>query len=161
MQSTSWPRLRKLSHRCEPINPAPPVIRYLAIIASYRVVSKTELAQVRRIEDVATIENHRLLEQSFDAPKIRPAKFVPFGQNQQRCGAMSRVVVSMRVLDSIAEDFPRLFHRLRIECLHPRTGVQQRFDNDDRRSVAHVVGARLESKSPNRKRQARQVIAKM
>src|SRR5690242_21891948 len=106
------------------MNPAPPVTRYLAIVPPYRVVGETELTQVRGIENIATIENHRLLQQAFDAREIRPAKFVPFGQNEQRCGAMERILTSVRVLDSIAKNSPGLFHRLGVECLHPGTGVQ-------------------------------------
>src|ERR1044072_3994295 len=102
------------------MKPAPPVTRYLAMVSSYRVVGETELAQIDRIVNIASVEDHRLFEQSFDARKIRPAKFIPRGQNQQRRGAVQRVIISMRVLDAVAEDFSRFFHRLRIECLHSR-----------------------------------------
>src|SRR5690242_3631989 len=156
MQSTSCPCLRKLSHRWEPMKPAPPVTRYLAMVPSYRVVSKTELAEVRRIVNIAAVENQRLFQQSFDAPEIRAAKLIPFGQDQQRRSAVQCVITSVRILDAVAKNFSRLFHRLRIEGLDARTVAQQRLDDVDRRRIAHVIGAWLEREPPDSERQLAQ-----
>src|ERR1051325_6091124 len=131
------------------MKPAPPVTRYLAMVPSYRVVGKTELAEIRGIVNIAAVENQGLLHQSFDAPEVGAAKLVPFSQNQQSRSAVQRVVAPVRVLDAVAENFSRLFHRLRMEGLDPRALAQQPLDDVDRRRIAHVVGARLERQPPN------------
>src|SRR5688500_18889454 len=141
MQSTSCPWPRKLSHRCEPMKPAPPVTRYLAMVSSYRVVGKAKLLQVGGIVNVAPVENHRLAQQALDAREIRPAKFIPFGENEQSRCAVKRVVVAVRILDPITENLSRLLHRLGIKRLHPRARLQQGFDDRNRRSVAHIIGS--------------------
>src|SRR5215471_19268239 len=61
-QITSSPRLKKLSHRWEPIKPAPPVIKTLDTASPDRVIGEPEPLQLPRIVEVAPIENHRVLE---------------------------------------------------------------------------------------------------
>src|SRR4249919_1715318 len=97
--------MRKLSQRCDPIKPAPPVIKYLAIISSYRIILKPKLSDIRRIVEVTAIEDDRVLEQLLDSQKVRSTKFIPFSQNQQRRGAGQRVIVPIGVLDPIAKNF--------------------------------------------------------
>src|SRR5512145_428422 len=104
MQSTSWPRLRKLSHRWEPIKPAPPVTRYLAIAASYGVVGKTQFAHIVRVVNVSAVEYHRLGQQVFHSFEVGAAKFVPLGQDEQRRGAMQRIIVPVSILDPVSEN---------------------------------------------------------
>ena len=60
MQMTSCPCLRKLSQRCEPIKPAPPVIKYLAIVSSYGIILKPKLSDIRRIVEVTAIKDNRV-----------------------------------------------------------------------------------------------------
>src|SRR5438105_3246124 len=142
MQSTSCPWLRKLSHKWEPMKPAPPVTKYLAIVPSNRIVGEAKFAQIGRIIDIAPVENHRMHHEFFYTVKIRPAKLVPFRQNEQRRGAVEGIVIAVSVLDPVTEHFSRLFHRFRIERLHPRARAHERLDYGDRRCVAHIVSAR-------------------
>src|SRR6266508_1004324 len=115
------------------MKPPPPVTKYLAIGPSYRIKSKAELAHIPWIVNIASIKNHRLVEQPLDARKIRTAELIPFRQNEQRRGAVQRVIVSVRVLYMVIENLSRFFHGLGIECLHPRARGQKRFDDGDRR----------------------------
>src|ERR1051325_9116601 len=103
MQITSCPASRNVSQRCEPINPAPPVIRYLAIDPSYGVVAKADFLEIRGIVDIAPIKNNRALEQLLDPLKIRAAKLVPFRQHDQSRGAVAGIVVPLRIMHLIAE----------------------------------------------------------
>src|SRR5262245_8813955 len=117
MQMTSCPSLRKLSQRWEPINPAPPVIKYLAIVSSYRIVLKPKLADVRRVVQVTAVKNNRALEQPFDPPKVGSTELIPFGQDQQCRGAGQRLIVPIRVLDSVAKNSFRLLRGLGIKSV--------------------------------------------
>src|SRR5512132_2288689 len=124
------------------MKPAPPVIRYLAIISPDRIVSKAHFAQICRLVDVAAIENDRVGEQILDTAEIRTAELIPFGHDQQSGGAVERIVIAVRVLNAVAEYLARLFHRLGIESLHPGSSSEQGFDDVNRRRVAHIIGAR-------------------
>src|ERR687891_60359 len=161
MQMTSCPCLRKLSQRCEPMKPAPPVIKYLAMIASYRIVFESQFSQVRRIVNVSAVKNDRRLEQLLDALKIGPPKFVPLRENQQSRRPFQSVIIAGGVTDSIAKNFLRFRYRFRIKCLDLSARLQKRFDDGNRGCVPHVVGARLERQPPDREGQARKVRAKM
>src|ERR1043166_4364222 len=147
MQMTSWPAPRKVSQRGEPINPAPPVIRYLAINPSYRVVAEADFFEIRRIIDIATVENHRTLEQLLDPLKIRTTKLIPLRQDDQSRGAVAGIVVPLRILHLVAEDLPRFLGRFGIERLDPGACLQKRPDNGDRGGISHVVCARFEGES--------------
>src|SRR4030095_3967156 len=117
MQMTSCPCLRKLSQRCDPIKPAPPVIKYLAIISSYGIILKPKLSDIRRIVEVTAIKDNRVLEQLLDSHKVRSTEFIPFSQNQQCRGAGQRLIVPIGVLDAIGKNFLRLAHGLGIKGL--------------------------------------------
>src|SRR5262245_28295475 len=119
---TSCPCLRKLSQRCEPINPAPPVIKYLAIISSYRIILKPKLSDIRGVIEVTAVKDNGVLEQLFDPYKVGSTEFIPFGQDQQRRGAGQRLIVPIRVSDAIAKNSLRLLGGLRIKCLNFRSG---------------------------------------
>src|SRR5438132_13112374 len=115
MQMTSCPCWRKLSQRCDPIKPAPPVIKYLAIISSNGIILEPKLPDIRRIVEVTAIKDNRVLEQLFDSHKVRSTEFIPFSQNQQRRGAGQRFIVSIGVLNAFAKNFFGLVRRLRIK----------------------------------------------
>src|SRR5262245_10611991 len=117
MQITSCPCLRKLSQRCEPIKPAPPVIKYLAIVSSYRIITKPKFSDIRRVIEVAAVKDNWVLEQLFDPHKVGSTKFVPFGQDDQCCSAGQRLIVPMCIPNAITKNSLRLFSRLRIKRL--------------------------------------------
>src|SRR4029077_7498574 len=115
MQMTSCPCLRKLSQRCDPMKPAPPVIKYLAIVSTYRIILEPELSDILRVVEVTAIEDDRVLEQLFDSHKIRSTEFIPFRQNQQRRGAGQRLIVPINVLNTFTKNLLRLSRCLRIK----------------------------------------------
>src|SRR6266436_4090286 len=122
MQMTSCPWLRKLSQRWEPMKPAPPVIKYLAIVSSDRIILEPEPSDIHRVVEVTAIEDNRVLEQLFDSHKVRSTEFIPFSQNQQRRGAGQRFIVSIGVLNAFAKNFFGLVRRLRIKGLDLGSG---------------------------------------
>src|SRR5215510_6064732 len=123
MQMTSCPSLRKLSQRWEPINPAPPVTKYLAIVSSYRIVLKPKPADICRIIQVTAVKNNRALEQPFDPHKVGATEFIPFGQVQQCRGAGQSLIVPLRVLDSIAKNSLRLLRGFGIKSVDFGSGI--------------------------------------
>src|SRR5919108_2853177 len=102
------------------MKPAPPVIKYLAMVASDGVILETQLLQIRRIINIAAIKNNRIFEQLFDAPEIGPAKFIPLGEDQQGRGAGEHVVIARSIANPLAEDLLRLLHGFRIKGLNLR-----------------------------------------
>src|SRR3954469_7493389 len=120
---TTWsPRRKKLSQRCEPRKPAPPVMRTLAIAPPYRKISKAHLTQIFGIVDISSVENNRLLQQLLDRRKVRTAELVPFRDDEQRVGALKRVVVAAEIGDTVAKYFFCLMHRLGVVRVHRRAG---------------------------------------
>src|ERR1051325_11255655 len=73
MQMTWSPRFRKLSQRCEPMKPAPPVIRTLAIASSYGKIGEAHFSQIVGVVDVSPVENDGLLQKLLNRVKVRPA----------------------------------------------------------------------------------------
>src|SRR3990172_3578834 len=66
MQRTSCPCARKHSHRWEPMKPAPPVIKYLAMFPSYRKILEAELSQVQGIVNISSVETHSTRSRSTE-----------------------------------------------------------------------------------------------
>src|SRR5258706_3547959 len=122
MQSTWSPRWRKLSHRCEPMKPAPPVMRILAISPADGIIAEAELSQVVGVVDVPAVEDHGLFEQPPDGVEVGAAELVPLRDDDERVGALERVVVAPVVADAVAEDLFRLGHRLGVVRLDLRAG---------------------------------------
>src|SRR5262245_42744266 len=161
MHRTSWPWLRKLSHRWDPIKPAPPVTRYLAIVPSYRVIFEAKLLQIFRFVNIAAVKNDWLRQQAFDAGEVRTAKFIPLGENEQSRGALKRVVIALHVLNPLTKYFHCLRAGFRIEGSHRGAGGKQGLDDGDRRSVAHVIGSRLKGQTPHGESMAGQIGAEV
>src|SRR5262245_61097654 len=99
------------------MKPAPPVIKYLAIVSSDGIILKAELSNICRVVKVAAVKDDRRFEQLFDPHEVGPAEFVPFGQNQQCRSAGKRLVVVLGVSDSLAENLLGLARSLGIKSL--------------------------------------------
>src|SRR6267378_7071530 len=90
MQMTWSPSSRKRSQRCEPMNPAPPVIRTRPMLspsgahggAADRHVREAVLAHDLGLVDVAPVEDERPLHQQLHAVEVRPAELVPLGHDE-------------------------------------------------------------------------------
>src|SRR5688500_4805202 len=87
MQMTSLPSARNFSQRCDPMKPAPPVMRMRAIRASggghaHRraadwEVGEAVLAHDLRLVEVAAVEDDRPLHQLAHAREVGPPELVP------------------------------------------------------------------------------------
>src|ERR1051326_2558721 len=132
------------------MKPAPPVIRTLAIASSYGKIGEAHFSQIVGVVDVSPVENDGLLQKLLNRVKVRPAELVPFGDDEERVGAFEGIVVAPKITDAVAEDFLRLVHRLGVVRLNRGAGLEERFGDDDRRRVAHVVGSGLEREAPQR-----------
>src|SRR5437764_6198221 len=121
MQMTSSPSARKRSQRCEPMKPAPPVMRMRAISggrpdslggahrrAPDREVGEAVLAHDLGLVEVAAVEDDRAAEEPLHAREVRPAELVPLGHDEERVGADEGLVVDAMAGDARAEDLARL-----------------------------------------------------
>src|SRR5678815_4404995 len=106
------------------MKPAPPVIRILTGLplsgahgaTPHREVREAERLHLRGLVDVSAVEDHRLLEESLHALEIGPPELVPLRDQHERVGSLERVVVDLVIADAVAEQLPRLAHRLGV-CL--------------------------------------------
>src|SRR5438874_3764667 len=106
-------------------------------------VVEAEAAHRFGLVDVAQVCDLRRAHQLLDAAHVERAKLVPLGHEDERVSARdSRVLVS-RVLD-FGERLPRLLRRHGVVCANARALLKERADYVNRRSLAHVVGLRLE-----------------
>src|SRR3990167_8766184 len=161
MQRTSCPRSRKLWQRWEPIKPAPPVIATLAILSSDRIVGEAQSLQFLRVVNVAAVENNRAFQQLFDGLKVRAAKLIPFGNDQERIGSFEGVVIPAMIAHPVGKNLPRLFHRLGIIGLDASSRFKQGFDHDNGRRVPHIIRAGFKGKSPDGEGETGQILAEM
>src|SRR5437879_7998978 len=100
MQMTSSPSSRKRSQRCEPMKPAPPVMRMRAMAsarpdrgAADRKVGEAVLAHDLGFVQVPAVEDDRLAEELLHAREVGAAELVPLGDDEQRVGVLERLVV--------------------------------------------------------------------
>src|SRR5262249_50097293 len=126
-----------------------------------RHVAETERADLRRIEDVAAVEDHRLLHQLLHLREVRFAELIPFRDHEQGVSALQRVVGGLRVLDALLEDALGNGLRLGIERADLRAALEQSFDDRHGWRFAHVIGPRLERQAPDGDRLASQLLAEL
>src|SRR6266567_6931192 len=86
---TPKPRTSSASHRCEPMNPAPPdtTARGLELVAADAPVSETKAAHDHRVVDVAAVDNHRPPHRGLHASEVEVAELVPLGDHDHGVGA--------------------------------------------------------------------------
>src|SRR6267142_3032343 len=85
--STRMPRARSASHRCEPMNPAPPEITargLLWLLAANSSVGEAQPAHHRRVVDVAAVDHDRLSHRPLDAAQVQETELVPLRDHDQR-----------------------------------------------------------------------------
>src|SRR5262245_22148158 len=140
-----------------PMYPAPPVTRTpRPSAANGEVREALRLHLLGRI-DVASVENDWRSHQRPHLAEVGLAELVPLGDDRQRVGAVERVVALVAQSDAAVEQPLRDRPGGRIVRLHARALVQEQLDDRNRRRLAHVVGSRLERKSPERDRAAGQI----
>src|SRR3989475_11057621 len=125
--STRVPRASRASHRCEPMNPAPPetTARSLLLVAAYTSVGEAESAHVLRVIDVAPVDDHRTAHRRLDPAEVELAELVPFGHHDQRVRAIGESIRITAVLD-LGQLDPRGFHGRRVGAANP--GARRRPD---------------------------------
>src|SRR5262249_18030140 len=109
MQMTSAPSPRNRSQRCEPMNPAPPVINTRDTplplsLAPYGhapdgQVGEAMLPHDLRVVEVAAVDDERALQQLLHACEIGTAELVPVRDHEERVRAVERVVVDAVIGD--------------------------------------------------------------
>src|SRR5437899_5026211 len=156
MQMTSSPSLRKRSHRCEPMKPAPPVMRMRGMASAWpdrgaadREVGEAVLAHDLGLVQVPPVEDDRLAQELLHAREVGAAKLVPLGDDEQRIRVLERLVVHPVIGDAVGEVLARLAERLGVVHGHRGAAGEQTLDDGDRRRLAHVVGAGLEGEAPD------------
>src|SRR6266566_1556060 len=90
--STRIPRASSVSHRCEPMNPAPPETTALCLVAADTPVGETEVAHDLRVVDVAPVDDHGPAHRGLDAAEVESSKLIPLSDHDQRVGALGEVV---------------------------------------------------------------------
>ena len=86
----------------------------------------------------------------FILREVRLAELVPLGDDEQRVGALQRVVGVLGVVDLAALKIRcATVARFGIERAHLGAALEQALDDRNRRRLAHVVGARLEREPPH------------
>src|SRR5579859_2924218 len=74
--STRVPRSRRASHRCDPMNPAPPettALGLLALLAADTPIREPEAAHDRRVVYVAAVDDNRLAHRGLEARQVEVA----------------------------------------------------------------------------------------
>src|SRR5689334_3296799 len=172
MQMTSSPSARKRSQRCDPMKPAPPVMRMRAIDvvpvsargrggAADRQVGEAVLAHDLGLVEVPAVEDDGPPEEPLHAREVGTAELVPLRDDEQGVGVLERLVVGPVVRHAVAEVRARLGERLRVVDRELRAAREEALDDGDGRGLAHVVGAGLEGEAPDREAPAVQVLPEL
>src|SRR5262245_4733388 len=115
MQMTSLPSCRNRSQRCEPMNPAPPVMSTRVIVTSARCadrraadrqVREAMLAHDYWIVQVAPVEDDGTAHELFHTREIGTPELRPLGDDEQRGGVGKCIVVHAVIAHPFAEDGP-------------------------------------------------------
>src|SRR5207249_4650803 len=102
--ATTWlPRSRRLRHRCEPMNPAPPDTTDRGaradLVTTDPPVDEAEASHQSRIIDVATVDQHRAAHHPLQLGQVQVPELVPLGDHHHRVGAPRDRVGVASVLD--------------------------------------------------------------
>ena len=116
-----------------------------SVPAPDRKVFDARLAQARRVEEIAAVEDHRLLERRADALEVGAAELLPLGDDDQRVGAFERRPSASR-RTTAAGSSPKMRRASAIATGSWATTSAPRGSSsaidDAARRLAHVVGVR-------------------
>src|SRR3989441_5631473 len=105
MQTTSAPRPRRNSQRCEPMKPAPPVTRTRIAsggqdgTAADRVVFEAEPAHALGLPGIASVEHDGPAHQGAHPLEVQELELVPLGHERERIGAGGGLVGGVAIGD--------------------------------------------------------------
>src|SRR3954452_1472126 len=99
-----------------------------------------------RVVEVATIENHRLLQRSPESGKVRTTKWPPFGGDDKGIRITHRLLhaVTENEIRTVTVDAPGFPHRARVVRLEPRPRGPEILQDGAARRLAHIVRVWLE-----------------
>src|SRR6266850_2863939 len=156
------PRAFSARTRFEPMNPAAPVTtKYIPCFSrlplrfhrrpSYRIVLQAKALELRRIVEIASVENRRRLEPGTDRLKVRAAKLLPFGDDRKSVRTLERGERGIRVADAREprERAPGRRHCYRVVGADRRAVREELLDQDPAWGLSHVVRIRLERAAPD------------
>ena len=86
----------------------------VVVAAPHATVGEAQFTHALRVVDVAAIHQHRLAHQLLDMLHVQLLELVPFGYQHQRIGSLGYLVGIVAVRDAVAQDTPRILHRLRV-----------------------------------------------
>ena len=128
--------------------------------ASNSVVLEAEGFYVFGRVDVSAVKNNGATKLLLNACPIRSTKLIPFRDDDERVGAVERVVLPRRVIDSVSQGLPGVLQGLRVEDACGCPGVEQFSENGEGGRFPNVVGVWLERKPPNGHSDPFQVVLK-
>src|ERR1700676_3718120 len=99
------------------MNPAPPEITALGLLAADTSIGEAKAAHDRGVVDVATVNHHGFPHGLLDSSKVQVTEFVPLRYDHHGVGAVCHLVRTVHVLD-IRQDAPRSLHGCRIVSTH-------------------------------------------
>src|ERR1700693_520142 len=114
------------------------------------MVSHAQLPHLLDVVKIAAIDDDRLLERALYPLEIRMAVLVPVRYYDQCVRAGERLIISLGIIYSVAEQTPGVVERSWIVRADRHSLLQQRLDQRQRRRLSHVVGSRLEGETPDR-----------
>src|SRR5689334_20941719 len=77
--STEKPLARSASHRCEPMNPAPPDTTARGLFPANAAVREAQAAHCVRVVDVPAVDDDGVSHQLLDARHVELTELVPLG----------------------------------------------------------------------------------
>src|SRR3954464_7896698 len=115
-----------------------------------RMIPHAQLPHLLDVVKISAIDDDRLLERALYPLEIRMAILVPIRDHDQRVRALERLIVSLSIIYSVAEQTPRMVEGSRVVRTDRNTLAQQRIDERQRRRLTHIVGSGLEGEPPHR-----------
>src|SRR2546426_12615953 len=147
MQTTSQSLPRKNSHRCEPMNPAPPVtstriavLRRPDGLAADRVVVEAEPPHAFGLPEVPAIEDDRAPHRRPQSLEVQELELVPLRDEGDAVGPGRRGVRGVGVLDYRRQHLPRVRHGHRVVSADGRAQLDEPRDHLAGPGFAHVIG---------------------
>ena len=123
------------------------------------MVSHAQLPHLLDVVKISAIDDDRLPESAFHPVKIGVAVLVPVSDHNQRVRTHERLIVSLRIIYSVAEQSSCMIDGGRVVRTDRDPFVEESLDESQRRRFAHVIGAGLERQTPQRDAPAFQLLA--
>src|SRR3954464_13783445 len=114
------------------------------------MVLHAQLPHFLDVVKIPAVHDHRLPERAFYALEIRMTVLVPVGNDYQSVRTSERLIISLSIIYSVAEQTPRILDRGGVMGTDRNTLPQQTFNQGQRWRVSHIVRPSLEGEPPHR-----------